>query len=188
VRDDTPISSSAPSRSAKPTRRRSGTTVGHVNVGQRTGIQYTNYNAPRTPGGGPVLNLFPSLATDKAGNVYVGWIDRTNFNLYYSFSTDQGKSWSAPIRVNNSGSATNEFDWAEAGNSGQLALAWYGTSRTVAGGSDAIPSSLTELGNATAYPWYGYAALIKAANTTKPQILQTRFTAKPMRYGAICLG
>ena len=117
--------------------------VGHVSVGQRTGIQYTNYNAPRTPGGGQVLNLFPSLTTDKAGNVYVAWIDRTNFNLYYSFSTDQGKSWSAPVRVNNSGSATNEFDWAEAGNTGQLALAWYGTPRTAVGGSDAMPSSLT---------------------------------------------
>jgi hypothetical protein len=161
-------------------------TVGHVNVGQRTGIQYTNYNAPRTPGGGPVLNLFPTLAIDKTGNVYIGWIDRTNFNLYYSFSTDQGKSWSAPVRVNNSGSATNEFDWAEAGNTGQLALAWYGTPRIAAGGSDAMPSSLTELGNATAYPWYGNAALIKGANTTRPQILQTRFTAKPMHYGAIC--
>ena len=160
--------------------------VGHVNVGQRTGIQYTNYNAPRTPGGGQVLNLFPSLTTDKAGNVYVAWIDRTNFNLYYSFSTDQGKSWSAPVRVNNSGSATNEFDWAEAGNTGQLALAWYGTPRTAVGGSDAMPSSLTALGDATAYPWYGNAALVKNANTTRPQILQTRFTAKPMHYGAIC--
>ena len=41
-------------------------------------------------------------------------------------------------------------------------------------------------GAATAYPWYGYAALVKNANTAKPQILQTRFTSKPMHYGAIC--
>ena len=117
-------------------------TVGHVGVGQRTGIQYANFNGPRTPGGGSVLNLFPSLATDSAGNVYIAWIDKTNSNLYYSFSTDQGHSWSAPVRVNSSGSATNEFDWAQAGSTGLLTLAWYGTPRTAVGGSDGMPSSL----------------------------------------------
>ena len=153
-------------------------TVGHVAPGQRTGIEYANYNAPRTPGGGSVLNLFPSLATDKAGNVYVAWIDKTNFNVYYSFSTDQGKSWSAPVRVNNNGSATNEFDWAEAGNTGLLSLAWYGTPRTAVGGSDGMPSSLADQGAATAYPWYGYTALVKNANTAKPQILQARYSVE----------
>jgi hypothetical protein len=161
-------------------------TVGHVAVGQRTGIQYTNYTAPPTPGGGNVLNLFPTLTTDQAGNVYVAWIDKTNFNLYYAFSTDQGKSWSAPVRVNNSGSATNEFDWAQGGTPGRMTLAWYGTPKVAVGGSDGMPSSLTDLGAATAYPWYGNAALIKGANTAAPQILQARFTQKPMHYGAIC--
>lgn len=161
-------------------------TVGHVAVGQRTGIQYANYNGPRTPGGGSVLNLFPTVATDKTGNVYMAWIDKTNFNLYYAFSTNRGKSWSAPVRVNNSGSATNEFDWAQAGNTGLLTLAWYGTPRTAVGGSDGMPSSLADIGAATAYPWYGFTALIKNANAAKPQILQSRFTAKPMHYGAIC--
>ena len=42
-------------------------TVGHVAVGQRIGIAYANYNGPKTPGGGDVLNLFPALATDAAG-------------------------------------------------------------------------------------------------------------------------
>ncbi|MFL6033589.1 MAG: hypothetical protein ACJ74I_00790 [Gaiellaceae bacterium] len=161
-------------------------TVGHVGVGQRTGIEYANFNGPRTPGGGSVLNLFPSLATDSAGNVYIAWIDKTNSNLYYAFSTDQGHSWSAPVRVNSSGSATNEFDWAQAGSTGLLTLAWYGTPRTAVGGSDGMPSSLADPGAATAYPWYGFTALVKAANTARPQILQTRFTAKPMHYGAIC--
>jgi hypothetical protein len=49
-----------------------------------------------------------------------------------------------------------------------------------------MPSSITELGAASAYPWYGYAALVTAANTAKPKVKQTRFTAKPMHFGAIC--
>src|SRR5207253_11435160 len=39
---------------------------------------------------------------------------------------------------------------------------------------------------ATAYPWYGYAALIRAANTAAPTVQQVRFTEKPMHYGQIC--
>ncbi len=161
-------------------------TVGHVAVGQRTGIQYTNYNGPKTPGGGAVLSLFPSLGTDAAGNVYISWIDKSNFNVYYAFSTDQGKSWSAPVRVSSSPAATNEFDWLQAGADGTIAVAWYGTSKVAVGGSDGMPSSLADEGAASQYPWYGYASLITGADTARPKIRQTRFTEKPMHFGAIC--
>src|SRR5438552_2405733 len=161
-------------------------TVGHVGVGQRTGIAYTNYNGPRTPGGGDVLNLFPALATDVAGHIYMAWIDATSFALYYAFSTNEGRNWSAPVRVNSGGAVTNEFDWAQAGAAGTLALAWYSTDKAVPGGSDNMPSSLTDLGNATKYQWFGYAALVTKADTARPKIAQARFTSKPMHYGAIC--
>jgi hypothetical protein len=161
-------------------------TVGHVNAGQRTGISYINYNGPATPGGGDVLGLFPSVTTDAAGNVYIVWIDKTNFALYYSFSTDQGKHWSAAVRVSTGGAGTNEFDWAQAGSTGRLAIAWYGTAKKNANGSDGMPSALADEGAATAYPWYGYAALVTGANTKGPKVLQTRFTEKPMHYGNIC--
>jgi hypothetical protein len=161
-------------------------TVGHVLPGQRAGISYANYNLPKTPGGGDVLNLFPALATDAAGNVYTAWIDGTNFNLYYAFSIDEGKSWSAPVKVNSGSAATNEFDWAQAGTAGKLALAWYATD--VKQLSDSMPSMLdpTQADAATNYQWHGYAALVDNANTAKPVVRQTRFTAKPMHYGNIC--
>ncbi|HEY8408597.1 MAG TPA: hypothetical protein VIK66_11515 [Gaiellaceae bacterium] len=161
-------------------------TVGHVDPGQRTGITFTNYKAPQTPGGQKVLNLFPALATDQAGNVYVAWIDGTNYNLYYSFSTDQGKTWSAPTKVNSGQSVTNEFDWAQAGTAGTLALAWYGTGTSTSTGSDGMPNYLDDPDGATAFPWYGYAALIRGANTAGPTIAQVQFTEKPMHYGQIC--
>lgn len=160
--------------------------VGHVDVGQRTGISYKNYNGPATPGGGSVLSLFPTLATDSAGNVYIAWIDKTNSNVYYAFSTNQGKSWSAPVRVNNGPAVTNEFDWMQAGPAGRIALAWYGTARSAPGGSDGMPSALADEGLATDYPWYGYAALVTAANTVAPKVQQAVFTEKPMHFGGIC--
>jgi hypothetical protein len=161
-------------------------TVGHVGPAQRMGIAYTNYNGPKTPGGGDVLNLFPALATDAGGHVYMAWIDATNFALYYAFSTDEGKSWSAPVRVSSGGAVTNEFDWAQGGATGTVALAWYATDRAVPGGSDNMPSSLSNLGEATKYQWFGYAALITKADTARPKVAQTRFTSHPMHYGAIC--
>lgn len=161
-------------------------TVGHVGIAQRNGIQYANFNGPKTPGGGDVLNLFPALATDTSGHVYMAWIDAASFNLYYAFSTNEGRSWSAPVRVNSGSAVTNEFDWAQAGAAGTLALAWYATERTAPGGSDGMPSSLDNLGEATKYPWFGYAALVTRADTSRPRVAQTRFTSKPMHYGAIC--
>ena len=161
-------------------------TVGHVAPSQRMGISYVNFNGPKTPGGGDVLSLFPALAVDSIGHVYVAWIDKTNFNLYYAFSTDEGKSWSAAVRVNTGGAVTNEFDWAQAGGAGTLALVWYATDKANPAGSDGMPSSLDDLGNATKFPWYGYAALITKADTARPKIAQARFTGKPMHYGAIC--
>ncbi len=161
-------------------------TTGHVGAGQRTGIPYANFNGPKTPGGGDVLNLFPALAVDAAGHVYVAWIDATTSNLYFAFSTDEGKSWSAPVRVNSGAAVTNEFDWAQGGAAGTLALAWYATEKTAPGGSDGMPSSLDNLGEATKYPWFGYAALVTRADTHRPKIAQARFTSKPMHYGAIC--
>ena len=161
-------------------------TVGHVAVGQRAAISYANYNGPKTPGGGDVLNLFPALATDATGHVYMAWIDAVSSALYYAFSTDEGMSWSAPVRVNSGAAVTNEFDWAQGGAAGTLTLAWYATERTAPGGSDGMPSALDNLGEATSYPWWGYAALVTRADTSRPRIAQTRFTSKPMHYGNIC--
>ena len=160
--------------------------VGHVLPGQRTGIQFTNYNGPVTPGGGDLSGLFPAMAVDKGGNVYIAWIDGTTYDLYYAFSTDGGKSWSAAVKVNSGSAVTNEFDWAAAGASGQLALAWYATD--VKQLSDTMPTSLdpAQADAATQYQWYGYAALVTGATTAKPTISQARFTEKPMHYGAIC--
>jgi len=62
--------------------------TGHVNPGQRTGITFRTKSLPGSPGGS-VSNLFPPLAVDSAGNVYVVWSDPGDHNLYYCYSTDQ---------------------------------------------------------------------------------------------------
>ena len=84
---------------------------------------------------------FPTTAIDKAGNVYAVW-EQAPINgsgqvigdtvLMYSFSTDQGNTWAAPIQINTSGSPVgtlhnNVFAWPVAGDDGRVDIAWYGT-------------------------------------------------------------
>jgi len=98
----------------------------------------------------PVANLgssnktganFPTMAIDKGGNLYAVW-EQAPINdsgqvigdtvLKYSFSTDQGNTWAAPIQIDTSGSPVgtlhnNVFAWAVAGDDGRVDIAWYGT-------------------------------------------------------------
>jgi hypothetical protein len=87
---------------------------------------------------------FPSMAIDKAGNLYAVWqqapIDGSgqiigDTTLQYSSSTDQGNTWAAPIQIDTSGSPVgtlhnNVFGWVAAGDNGRIDIAWYGTPGT----------------------------------------------------------
>ncbi|MGB2952293.1 MAG: hypothetical protein WBB74_02735 [Gaiellaceae bacterium] len=159
-------------------------TIGHVAPGQRTGIVYHNVTLPKSPGGGGPGHLFPAVAVDKAGNVYGAWIDSNDSNVFYSASTDQGATWSAPVQVNSRPAVTNEFLWAQAGAAGNLALAWYGTD--AAGQPDDFASWFNDPRGATAVKWWGYVGVITGATSPTATIAQQRFTEKPMHYGQIC--
>jgi hypothetical protein len=69
---------------------------------------------------------FVDVAVDRAGNVYVVFSD--NHDLFYSFSTNFGQTWSAPNLINKPPSNTAIFPWASAGRAGGLDVVWYGTS------------------------------------------------------------
>src|SRR5947199_4799966 len=75
-------------------------------------------------------NLFPALATDDFGFVYAVWSD--NSNIFYSFSTNQGTTWSNAMNVSfpvNGGNA-NVFPWIAAHASGHVGIACFGGDRT----------------------------------------------------------
>src|SRR5215467_3159403 len=57
---------------------------------------------------------FPALAVDGFGNVYTVWSD--NQNVFMSSSSNQGKTWTAPARVNSGTSSgkANVFPWVAA--------------------------------------------------------------------------
>jgi hypothetical protein len=159
--------------------------VGHVNPGQRTGLTFTTHVLATSPGGS-VSNLFPPLSVDSAGNVYVVWSDPGNHNLYYAYSTNQGTTWNPTVQINAAPAKSNVFAWAEAGSPGNLVAVWLGNDSATL--SDNMPNFGSNPAGATTFPWFGYVALIRNANTPSPTFEQDRFTEKPMHYGQICNG
>jgi BNR repeat-like domain len=78
------------------------------------------------------LNVFPAVAVDTTnGNVYAAWSNRssTGTNVFFSYSTDAGVSWSAPIIVNVAPANTAVFPWVAA-HSGTADVVYYGTTTT----------------------------------------------------------
>jgi hypothetical protein len=161
-------------------------TIGHVPPGVRTGIVYHNVQLPPSPGGGGVDDLFPVVAADPAGNVYMAWVDTFDNNVYYSASTDQGESWTTPLQVSGNDANSNIMPWVQAGAAGTLVVAWYGNASNV--DSDFMPSWYNNRESATAFKWYGYASIITNATSASPSFIQQRFTDQPMHYGQICAG
>ncbi len=84
---------------------------------------------------------FPTMAIDKSGNLYAVWEQAptdANSNiigdtvLMYSYSTNEGNTWSTPVQIDTSGSPdgvlhNNVFAWIAAGDDGRVNIAWYGT-------------------------------------------------------------
>src|SRR5439155_20217561 len=75
-------------------------------------------------------------------------------SLMYAYSTNEGTTWSKPIKVP-TGLANNVFAWAAAGSDGRVDIAWYGTAGHVdpAGGPQACPNGGPDT---VAGPWSLY--------------------------------
>ncbi|HEY3183881.1 MAG TPA: hypothetical protein VGJ77_13655 [Gaiellaceae bacterium] len=161
--------------------------VAHVDPGQRTNLLFHAVKTPTSPVGNDVSEIFPWLAIDGAGNLYVIWIAGGaggDNQVYYSASTDSGVTWTTPVRISAPPAYSNTFPTAVAGAAGHLVVAWYGQQTTV--DSDDMPSWFNDPKGATAFPWFGYVAVLEGANGLKPTIAMQRFTVKPMHYGQIC--
>jgi hypothetical protein len=89
------------------------------------GATFTDYpvyiNPDQTVGYG---HQFVNVSVDKAGNVYSVYTD--DHHVYYSFSTDHGKTWTGPFLVSGS-SGTQIFPWSTAGDAGKLDVVYYQT-------------------------------------------------------------
>jgi hypothetical protein len=122
------------------------------------------------PAGTNLANIFPVVAVDSASNVFV--VFSNGANVFLTASTNQGASWTTPVRVNN-GAATKTAmgPWISAGAPGHVNIAFWGTSAADA--------------NSTTASWQVFNA--QSANATKaiPTITQAAATGV-IHVGPIC--
>jgi hypothetical protein len=109
------------------------------------------------------------VTVDRAGNVYALFSD--DHDVFVTVSTDHGKTWSAPSRVNSGPAKTAIFPWAVAGDAGKVDVVYYGTS------ADSSDSKSAK--------WYAYFA--QNLHATSPGSRFTQVRATPVVHrGGVC--
>jgi hypothetical protein len=116
------------------------------------------------------------FAFDDAGNTYYVW--QGNTTLYYAMSSDHGKTWGDPVRINPPEIPSITFPAAVGSVKGKLAVTYYGTAQTPLY-SDNAPG-WTE--------WQLFSTIIEGANTASPVMrhIQVTSDSDPAQRGSIC--
>jgi hypothetical protein len=165
-----------------------------ANVSDPSGLNCVDLPVADLGAGQRTGGNFPSLAIDRAGNLYAVW-EQAPYNgtlagdtsLYYAYSTDEGATWSAPVQIPTPGLANNVFASAAAGDDGRVDIAWYGTGGHVdpAGGPQSCPN-----GNGgpdtVAGPWSLYfTQTLNAHAKTVTFAAPILASEHPIRHGGI---
>lgn len=71
---------------------------------------------------------FTEPAIDLAGNLFIAWME--GGGIWFAASTDEGRTWLAPIRLDEYfeelREGVNLWPWVSAGSEGRVAITWYG--------------------------------------------------------------
>lgn len=105
------------------------------NVSDPSGTRCNVFPVTSFPGSKTGAN-FPTMAIDNAGNLYMVWeqapltgAQAGDTALMYSYSTDEGVTWSTPISI--SPLPNNVFGWIAAGDDGRVDVMFMGTNNHV---------------------------------------------------------
>ena len=99
----------------------------HVAISQDGGTTWTR-RLVATLGDRAPDNIFPQLTVDRGGNLYYTWSQEQpdgEQDAYYSFSTNAGQTWSAPINLTGENNDSAIFPWMVAGDPGRVDLVLY---------------------------------------------------------------
>lgn len=130
---------------------------------------------------------WPAIDIDSRGNVYIAWDENGNGDrpagVYYSYSTDAGRTWAAPTRVDPD-ERTDLWPWIAVGAPGRVAVAWFGNDNQL---PDNDPQQATDND-----PWNVYVAQtlngLGCAESTSPGFRTTQATPEPFHTGTVCTG
>lgn len=155
---------------------------------------FTDHKIYTSPAGSPgAINgtdqIFPALATDDFGYVYAVWADQTS--IYYSSSSDQGTTWTSPVRVN-SGSTVgmaNVFPWVAADGNGHVVVTWFGANK--AGNSNdttTMEPTCSDGTNSCWARWNVYLADTVNGHELVPSFTQYTASDHVIHYGTVSTG
>jgi hypothetical protein len=140
------------------------------------GVSFTDYPVyinPNTAVG--YGHQFVNVNVDQAGNVYLVYTD--DHNIYYSFSTSFGQTWSGPYQISKTPSNTAIMPWSSALGNGALDVVWYGTSYYDGVNTpDNYPMTAS---------WQVYFAQNLAATTPGSKFTQNSASGT-IHYGGVC--
>ncbi len=126
-------------------------------------------------------NIFPSIAQDSAGNLYLAWTEAGTYNTYYAYSTNSGTTWSPKVQVNRDDIFSTVLPWIDAGDDGRIAISFYGS----------VIDGNPQLGSFRG-PWDVYVNTVTnahslPANPDDKAVSQTKVTTHPIHWNSICL-
>jgi len=129
-----------------------------------------------------LLTHFPSLALDKAGNLYLTWADQpggtsgSGKNTIWLSSSKDGVHWTKAIAVAHPGT-TVLWPWIAAGSPGNVSVVWYQYDRPTPDPDQATTGNVSIM-----------AASLFGVGTKHVTQSTANASGKPIHVGGICQG
>ena len=133
-----------------------------------------------------MLSHWPSFDIDSSGNLYITWDESGQggrpAGVWYSYSTDGGKKWAAPTRVDTN-SNTDIWPWLAVGDDGKVAVAWLGADQE-------LPNHNAETAGDQKWRIYMAQTLngLGCGGSSSPGFKVTTATPRPVHTSTICQG
>lgn len=133
-----------------------------------------------------MLSHWPSFDIDSSGNLYMTWDESGQGDraagVWYSYSTDAGKTWAAPTRVDTNDN-TDIWPWLAVGDDGKVAVAWLGADQELPNHDAETPGN---------QKWRIYIAQtlngLGCSGSDSPGFKTTEATPRPVHTSTICQG
>jgi hypothetical protein len=134
-----------------------------------------------------MLSHWPAIDSDSKGNLYITWDESGNGSraagIWYAYSTDGGRAWSAPVRVDTD-DHTDIWPWIAVGDAGRVAVAWFGNDHKLVN-EDAESATTND-------PWNLYVAQTTSGlgclESPVAGFRVTKATPQPLHTATICMG
>jgi hypothetical protein len=147
------------------------------------GAMWKRYKIADLPNTVDPANIFVQMAIDRAGNLYYDWSQTQNGtedsdgeqDIHYTFSTDGGVHWVAPINLTPEANDSAVFPWMVAGDAGRVDLVYYKSNSGV--NSNVAPPDTV---------WNVYFAQSLNALNTGANFKSVQVSAEPNHIGGLC--